>query len=394
MISWVASPVFAGTISCLMYTPVKKLVMESENSFERAVHVYPIVVFIGVAGNIFFVLFKFNNIEMSDYDWGRQVVLPASLGGGTLCSVLTFLLLGPYLKARVERLHVEHMEQVAQAAQVRAEKALVKEEAAADENEEVVDVDDDTADKKNDVPTSNVTSFEGHAVLKDPVKATRTQNTVSLHNAWNYFADNTYRQDLKTMSLEENKGAAEIWETSVVYDERTEWMFSYLQIFTACLTSFAHGGNDVANAIAPASAVLAIFKDGELNKKSPVQKWLLAMGGAALSCGFIFFGYRIIKSVGFKLTCITPSRGFCIELATAIAVSLATFMELPVSSTQCLVGATAGVGLASGGWRQVQWLYLGRTMVGWVFFFFMAVIVSAGFFSYSIYSPSFYGISK
>lgn len=390
MMSWIISPVFSGTISFILYTPLKKFVMEHEHSFERAVFVYPVVVFIGFAGNLFYLLYKFNNYEMSDYDWGRKVVLPVSIGGGVIMAGLTFFILGPIIKNRVEEKHNEHLEAMKQAV-IDNEKSIEDAKNADKLSEEevvVVDVDDPP------VAESKKSSFEGHTVLKDPVSGVRKTNTLSLHNAFEYFADNTYRQDLQTMSLNENAGAKNIWNTSVSYDERTEWMFSYLQVFTACLASFAHGGNDVANAIAPASAVLSIYKEGEFKSKSEVQKWILAMGGAALACGFIFFGYRIIKSVGYKLTCITPSRGLCIELAAALAVSTASFLELPVSTTQCLVGSTAGVGLASGGPGQVQWKYLARTMCGWIFFFFSGVIISAGFFSYSIYSPSFYGVSK
>jgi len=160
---------------------------------------------------------------------------------------------------------------------------------------------DESAEKK--MKKTESTDFEDKAVLKDPISAERTKNTSSLHAAWDLFADNTFRQDLKAMSLAENKGAKMIWENSTMYDERTERLFSYLQVFTACLTSFAHGGNDVANAIAPLAAILSIWETGEVSSKSDVPKWILALGGAGLAFGFTFFGYRIIKAVGFKLTC-------------------------------------------------------------------------------------------
>ena len=114
---------------------------------------------------------------------------------------------------------------------------------------------------------------------------------------------------------------------------------------------------------------------------------MLALGGVGISLGFTLYGYKIVKAVGYKLTAITPSRGFCIELAAALSVSLASYMQLPVSTTQCLVGATCGVGLASGGVRNVQWFFLLRTLCGWVFMFCVVMIVNAGFFSFSAYSP-------
>ena len=85
---------------------------------------------------------------------------------------------------------------------------------------------------------------------------------------------------------------------------------------------------------------------------------------------------------------ISPSRGFCIELGAALAVSLASFMKMPVSTTQCLVGATCGVGLAAGGPSSIEWMMLLRTFTGWVGIFFVVSIVSAGFFAFAAYSPT------
>ena len=140
-------------------------------------------------------------------------------------------------------------------------------------------------------------------------------------SAWNYFADNTFRQDLHEISMKESARAAHIWENSTEYDAKSERLFQYLQIFTACLASFAHGSNDVANAIAPVSGILEIYKNGEFVKKADVSKGILAMGGVAIALGFTFFGYRIVKAVGFKLTHLSPAKGFCVELAASLAVS-------------------------------------------------------------------------
>jgi phosphate/sulfate permease len=150
-------------------------------------------------------------------------------------------------------------------------------------------------------------------VMEEP-KEMKTEDSI-LKVAWDFFADNTYRQDLHEISLGESKRAAAIWEKSTEYDLKSERLFQYLQVFTACMASFAHGANDVANAIAPVSGILYIYKNGDFATKAEVNKGILAMGGAAIGLGFTFFGYRIVKAVAFKLTKMSPSRGFCIELA-------------------------------------------------------------------------------
>jgi len=110
------------------------------------------------------------------------------------------------------------------------------------------------------------------------------------------------------------------------------------------------------------------------------------MGGVAIDLGFTLFGYRNVKAVGFKLTAMSPSRGFCVELGAALAVLLSSFMQIPVSTTQCLVGATCGVGLAAGGTKSVEWMLLLRTLWGWIGIFFVVAFVNAGF-SFCIFSP-------
>jgi phosphate/sulfate permease len=201
------------------------------------------------------------------------------------------------------------------------------------------------------------------------------------------FADNTYNQDLHAQSMHENSKAAEIWENAELYDENVEKMFTYVQVFTACLNAFAHGANDVANAIAPISAIITIYQTGKVESSSGVQKWLLAYGGAAIVLGLLIYGYKVMKSIGYKLTMMSPSRGASAELAASLTVVTASFLAIPVSSTQCIVGAVSGVGLTQG-WRNVQWLFLGRVCVGWVCIFFVSAVLSAGLFAFLAFSPS------
>jgi phosphate/sulfate permease len=143
----------------------------------------------------------------------------------------------------------------------------------------------------------------------------------------------------------------------------------------------------VANTIAPTSAIIYIYQTGEVSSKSPVQKWLLAMGGAAIVVGLLLYGYRVMRTLGYKLTILSPSRGACAELASSLTVVTASFIGLPVSSTQCITGAISGVALV-GGWRNVEWWMLARVCVGWVFLFFIGSVLSAGVFSFGAFSPS------
>lgn len=127
-----------------------------------------------------------------------------------------------------------------------------------------------------------------------------------------------------------------------------ENIFAKLQVASACYVAFAHGSNDVANAIGPVSAVVAAAQHGVIDAKAPVQIWLLMGGGVFIGAGIIIWGWRVIKTIGEKITSITPSRGFAAEFGAATTVLMCSQMGLPISTTHTLVGAVIGVGFARG----------------------------------------------
>lgn len=128
-----------------------------------------------------------------------------------------------------------------------------------------------------------------------------------------------------------------------------EKVFTPMMLFTACSMAFAHGSNDVANGIGPLAAVVSIVTSGgEVMQKSQMPIWILFVGGAGIVTGLVTLGYRVMLTVGTKITELTPSRGFCAELAAASTVVLASRTGLPVSTTHILVGSVLGVGLARG----------------------------------------------
>ena len=132
--------------------------------------------------------------------------------------------------------------------------------------------------------------------------------------------------------------------------QQVEKVFTVLQILTACLVAFAHGSNDVANAIGPLSAAYQAIESGMITSKSATPLWALGLGGVGIVIGLWTWGWKVIKTVGEKITELTPSRGFCAEFAAAITILLASVLPfgLPISTTHTLVGAVLGVGLARG----------------------------------------------
>jgi PiT family inorganic phosphate transporter len=128
-----------------------------------------------------------------------------------------------------------------------------------------------------------------------------------------------------------------------------EKVFAVLMVFTACAMAFAHGSNDVANAIGPVAAVIGIVQsDGEVAQKSMLPIWVLLLGGGGIVLGLLMYGRRVIATIGSNITELTPSRGFAATLAAATTVVVASGTGLPISTTHTLVGAVLGVGMARG----------------------------------------------
>ncbi|HHD62889.1 MAG TPA: inorganic phosphate transporter, partial [Desulfobulbaceae bacterium] len=128
-----------------------------------------------------------------------------------------------------------------------------------------------------------------------------------------------------------------------------EKVFTPMMLFTASSMAFAHGSNDVANGIGPLAAVISIVKSGgQVMQTSAMPSWILMVGGLGIVAGLVTLGYRVMLTVGTKITELTPSRGFCAELAAASTVVLASRTGLPVSTTHILVGSVLGVGMARG----------------------------------------------
>ena len=151
----------------------------------------------------------------------------------------------------------------------------------------------------------------------------------------------------------------------VVFDG-VERVFAVLMVFTACAMAFAHGSNDVANAVGPLAAVASIVQSGgEIAAASVLPWWILLLGGTGIVAGLIMLGYRVIETVGKNITELTPSRGFAAELAAATTVVLASGTGLPISTTHTLVGAVLGVGLARG-ISAVNAGVVGRIFLSWI----------------------------
>ena len=161
-----------------------------------------------------------------------------------------------------------------------------------------------------------------------------------------------------------------------------ETIFVWLQVITACYVAFAHGANDRSNAIGPMAAVWQVFKAGSLGPEAEVPLWLVLLGSFGIVIGITTWGYRVMKTIGEKITHITPTRGFAAQFAAATTVLIFSmpFLAIPISTTHTLVGSVVGVGLA-GGASSVDFRVFGKIAASWV-----ASIPAAGFGAMVLYA--------
>jgi sodium-dependent phosphate transporter len=287
-------------------------------------------------------------------------VVPTAFGVGAVCGVIWIFIVGPIVKRRIDTARAETM-------------ALEEKEAAAKADLEAEEAEEASPDGE----------VEKEGRVAEPLQEQAPPAETSMYRK---FANSTYDQDLKAQSFVESKRAKEMWEEQEDFDPHAESLFNYIQVFTACLNSFAHGANDVSNTIAPMSAIIQLYQTGVVDKNAKVPRWLLAFGGAAIVVGLLFYGYKVMKTLGYKLTKLSASRGMSCELGSSLCVVTASFLGFPVSSTQCIVGAVTGVGLV-GGVRDLNWFFLIKICCSWAVLFVCCVLLSAGIFSFCAYSP-------
>ncbi|XP_010248637.1 PREDICTED: inorganic phosphate transporter 2-1, chloroplastic [Nelumbo nucifera] len=168
----------------------------------------------------------------------------------------------------------------------------------------------------------------GHLLLKSKSSEEETKEDTSLNKNLGFLSD-----------IAGPKGT----QLEIVYG-----VFGYMQVLSACFMSFAHGGNDVSNAIGPLAAALSILQGGASGAEIIIPNDVLAWGGFGIVAGLMMWGYRVIATIGKKITELTPTRGFAAEFAAASVVLFASKLGLPISATHTLVGAVMGVGFARG----------------------------------------------
>ncbi|EFO87048.1 hypothetical protein CRE_19388 [Caenorhabditis remanei] len=319
--SWFISPILSGIISSILYIIVDHTVLRTANPVKSGLRILPVFYFVCLAFNALMIfwdgskLLKFDQIPA----WGIVIIV---IGVGLLAAAFAHFVLKPRIRAKIQDSEVPPTPPI----------------------------------------FSDIESGRGTTELKE-------------------FAEGETQPLPRKPESEPGKiRQFFMWlmpDRSRVDSRSTTQLFSTIQVFTACFAGFAHGANDVSNAVAPLAALISIYRYKSTEQKESVPIYVLLYGVLAICVGLWCLGHRVIKTVGQKMSEINPASGFTIEFGAAMTALLASKIGLPISTTHCLVGSVVAVGSIRSG-EGIKWSIFRNIVISWVVTLPVAGLISAG----------------
>jgi len=292
--SWIISPLLSGSIAFVIFTILQRRIYYQDDPVKAAKRVVPPLVF-----SVFVILtlaMVFKGLKNLHLDLGIGEALVIAVIVGLIAAVISHFL--------VKRIEVQQL----------------------------------SAEMKGKQPAVVRKSLAG--AIRNVERIVRNARGMLKGEAQNILVDLKAINDRTNLDYQRERMSAE--------HKTVQRIFVYLQILSASFVAFAHGANDVANAVGPLAAVVSILRTGLVTMKSQVPLWILGMGGVGIIIGLATWGWRVMETIGKKITELTPTRGFSAEFAAATTIVVASKLGLPISTTHTLVGAVLGVGLARG----------------------------------------------
>ncbi|XGW03465.1 hypothetical protein V3C99_015001 [Haemonchus contortus] len=316
VVSWFLSPALSGTISVILYMIVDFSVLRRKKPFECGLRVLPIFYFICIAFDVLMITLDGSRLLKFDKIpvWGAIII---SLGCGLIAAAFVQFVMKPRFNRKIQT------------------------------TSSVMPVHAVTVN--SDLETDR---FDHQKSEKD-VEQGQSFNGVRSFLGW-FFPDKDRIEDDQTIKL-----------------------FSTIQVFTACFAGFAHGANDVSNAIAPLTALVSIYKDKNAMQEGEVPIYILLYGVFGICVGLWTLGHRVIRTVGTNMSEINPATGFTIEFGAAMTALISSKLGLPISTTHCLVGSVVAVGVLKTR-EGIQWRIFRNIVISWVVTVPVSGLLSAG----------------
>lgn len=360
--SWVISPLMSGIMSSAIFFFIRSFILSKEKAFEVGLRFLPLFYAFTIAVNLFSIFFngshllKFNEIPL----YGVMII---TFGGGILAAILVYFLISPWFKKKIQK-------------EFDAEDCSIVQFASGDIG---LPSKDDSVflqvgeDKKETVVCLNDSgnAQEDQRILLTPAKCD-SEEPLASNGAVVVREPLTWQEQIKQYifgvkeTQEISKKEAMQTARKLIADEpKVGKLFSFLQVLTASFGAFAHGGNDVSNAIGPLISIWMIYRTGLIVSQVQTPVWILFYGGAGIIVGLWVWGRRVIRTMGEDLSPITPSSGFSIEIGSALTVLIASNLGIPISTTHCKVGSVVMVGRVRSK-SVVDWKLFRNIIISWV----------------------------
>jgi len=337
-LSWFISPLFAGLISSIFFLFIDHTILRRNRPVKWGLCLLPIFYFLCISFNVFAITYEGSSYLGFD-KWSFKEVLLASVVCGMLVAAVVQVFFVKRLKQSITRGDLESLA--------------------------VVD-----SPRSNGMRT-DVNGFgkrvDSNCLLDSEKKGISGQTTIEQHSTNSHV----------TTTIKPTSSLLSFFRSEKPEDPQAARLFNFLQILTACFGGFAHGGNDVSNAIAPLVSLYAIYQQGSVQQTGTTSVYLLLYGAAGMCLGLWVLGHRVIYTVGQDITKITPPSGFSVEIGSAVTVLIASKFGMPISSTQCKVGSVVAVGLIQTG-SSVHWSVFRNIFLSWLITLPVTGLLSAG----------------
>lgn len=324
--SWIVSPLLSGLVSVIFFVCIDHFVLRRSRPLNSGLKILPLLYFICIAFNVFAIVYEGSEFLYFDRLSLKYCVLISCILG-IVSAFVAKLFIAPWLKRSILARTDLESNNSSELNAIGAQKALLE--------------------------------FENGGQLKDK----ESKLNCSSNHALNAVAPSS--------------SVASFFRSTKPEDPQAAHLFSLLQVMTACFGGFAHGGNDVSNAIAPLVSLYVIYQEGSTAQTLHTPGYLLFYGSVGMCIGLWMLGHRVIYTVGENLTKITPPSGFAIEFGAAVTVLVASKLGLPISSTQCKVGSVVAVGLVQAS-HSVRWHTFRNISLSWIVTLPVAGLLSAG----------------
>ncbi|EGT39421.1 hypothetical protein CAEBREN_14159 [Caenorhabditis brenneri] len=317
--SWFISPIFSGCVSLCLYLFVDHVILRTSNPVGNGLMWLPIFYFVCLTFNMFMISYQGSKVlHLSSVPLWIAILI--SLAAGVIAAAVCYFLVVPSIKRYIA-------------------KGKVEETRDSTASSVVISVTEEPEMDKVAIRSGSTTIST--CSIDSPQTPSPPQGPVKKFFKW-LLPDKTRTESQDTLR-----------------------MFTSVQTLTACFAGFAHGANDVCNAIAPLVALIAVYRDFDVYQKKETPIYVLLYGVLAICVGLWCLGHKVIRTVGTKMSEVNPASGFCIEFGAAVTALLASKLGLPISTTHCLVGAVVAVGTVKAG-KSIDWRLFRNVALSWV----------------------------